>query len=157
MECKIEIPDGYELVKTDDGYAVRKKKLGSPRSWEEFCERYPIATDECYIGIDSSVMRTCTIRKRRDKTCKNWIATEAEAGAFLSLMQLRQLRKVWIGDWEQEYGKYCTIIKNSLKEGIRTSTSLYWSCEVMSFPTEAMANDFLGCFRDLLEQAKILL
>ena len=160
MEYKIEIPDGYELVKTDDGYAVReKKKLGPPRSWEEFCGRYPITTGECYIGIDSSLMRTCTLRKRRDKTGKNWIATEAEAGAFLALMQLRQLRRAWVGDWEQENGKYSSIIKYILADGLITTFSSYahWSHEVMSFPTEAMAKDFLWCFKDLLEKAKILL
>ena len=158
MEYKIEIPDGYELVKTDDGYAVREKEAPEPpRSWEEFCERYPVSEDECYIGAGSSLMQSCGHRKRSDTTNKNWLVSRAEAGAFLALMQLRQLRKAWIGDWEQEYGKYCTIIKYSLRDGIRTNTASYWSQEVMSFPTEEMANEFLVCFRDLLEKAKILL
>lgn len=158
MEYKIEILDGYELVKTDGGYAVREKKeLEPPRSWEEFCERYPTIEYECYIGDESSLMRLLKTKGRDTVSDRNLIATEEEAEAFLALMQLRQLRKAWIGDWKQEWGKYCTIIKYSLRDGIRTNTSIYWSHEVMSFPTEGMANDFLGCFKNLFEKAKILL
>lgn len=33
----------------------------------------------------------------------------------------------------------------------------YWSNMTLSFPTKEMAEDFLNCFRDLCETAKILL
>lgn len=40
---------------------------------------------------------------------------------------------------------------------ITISFDRFWSNITLSFPTKEMAKDFLGCFRDLCETAKILL
>ena len=41
MEVKIQIPDNCELIKDGDTYIV-KEKNDKPRSWEEFCRKYPV-------------------------------------------------------------------------------------------------------------------
>lgn len=159
MEYKIEIPDGYELVKTDDGYAVREKKEPEPpKSWLEFCERYPVSGSEIYIGGDSSLWRHFSPKRRDAFIDKNLIATEDEASAFLALMQLRQLRKAWVGDWTQEQAqdKKCPVIKHSIMVGLSVATTTDWT-NVMTFPTMDMAHEFLECFKELLEKAKTLL
>ena len=156
-EIKITIPDNYVLIKDGDTYIVKEKKQKHPRSWREFCKNYPRTTNEYFIGYNSSIDKILGTSIPRDaEQDKNICASKEEAEAFLALMQLRQLRKAWVGDWkptekERDYG----II--AAKDG-----SLEISCydslhRNMLFPTEAMAKDFLNCFRDLCETAKILL
>ena len=69
-------------------------------------------------------------------------------------MQLRQLRKAWVGDWEITNQPYYCIIPSKTKITVLAGSSLLRS---LSFPTKEMAEDFLDCFRDLCETAKILL
>ena len=163
MEYKIEIPDGYELVKTDSGYAVRKKDNEKPpRSWAEFCENYPLKND-CFIRNNSTIESAKALGIVGD--CRhviegvNWITSKEEAEAFLALMQLRQLRKAWIGDWEQPSSRtfIAAIAYNINDKEVVVEAGNYWSNMILSFPTRAMATDFLECFIDLLEKAKTLL
>lgn len=152
-EVKIQIPNNCELIKDGDTYVVREKKQEPPRSWEEFCERYPIKKGEAFIdmsGIIYSALTDLAGRKYR-----NWCVSEKEAESFLALMQLRQLRKAWVGDWEPDGVKshYAIIPKISSIE-VGYYDSIFRN---LSFPTKEMAEEFLNCFRDLCETAKILL
>ena len=152
-EVKIQIPDNCELIKDGDTYIVREKKQGPPRSWEEFCKRYPVKKTEYCIKEPGYTLGAGTNFETRN--CTTWCTSEEEAKAFLALMQLRQLRKAWVGDWgipvDANYG-VIYLFRGSLI----TSTSCT-SGRVLSFPTKEMAEDFLNCFRDLCETAKILL
>lgn len=155
-EVKIQIPDNCELTKDGDSYVVREIKQNPPRSWEEFCERYPIKDTEVYIASDSSIVPSTLIdAKVRHNIDKNWCTSKDEAKAFLALMQLRQLRKAWVGDWEQPIDRNYGVIyveDNELIVGINFSIN-----RALSFPTAKMAEDFLSCFSDLCETAKNLL
>lgn len=156
-EVKIQIPDNCELVKDGNTYIVKKKKQRPPRSWEEFCERYPKQKGEAYIDTVSMIGTYSGPTRRDKKTDKNICVSKKEAEAFLALMQLRQLRKAWVGNWDysisaQEDIQTIMYIKS---EGIVIRNSLCF--HALSFPTEEMAEDFLNCFRDLCETAKILL
>lgn len=160
-EVKIQIPDNCELIKDGDTYIVREKKQEPPKSWEEFCERYPVKSREAYVNNFSEIIQAnFDINKKRDKnSAQNWCISKEEAEAFLALMQLRQLRKVWVGDWnptsetnlfawiETSHNHYKTYVNYGTQECSR----------VLSFPTKEMANDFLNYFRDLCETAKPLL
>ena len=156
-EVKIKIPDNCELVKDGDSYVVREKKQNPPRSWEEFCERCPKKTGEAFIISTSEIFVYDLPSIRDEKRDKNICSSKEEAEAFLALMQLRQLRKAWVGDWEHtkyngdDYA-YIVNIKNKLGVGHLVSTN-----SILTFPTEEMAKDFLICFGDLCETAKILL
>lgn len=156
-EVKIQIPDNCELVKDGNTYIVKEKKQRPPRSWEEFCDRYPKQKGEAYIDTVSNIGIYSGSAHRDKKTDKNICASKREAETFLALIQLRQLRKAWVGDWDysisaQEHIPTIIYIKS---EGIVIRSSR--CSHVLSFPTEEMAKDFLGCFRDLCEAAKILL
>ena len=74
-------------------------------------------------------------------------------------MQLRQLRKAWVGDWEQPSSRICiaAIAYNINNTEVVVETGKYWSNMILSFPTKEMAEDFLNCFKYLCEKAKILL
>lgn len=154
-EVKIQIPDNCELVKDGDSYVVREKKQNPPRSWKEFCENYPITAEEAFIDSYANVKSPNDLGERKLLSGKNWCTSREEAEAFLALMQLRQLRKAWVGDWEPDGNKYYYAIISQIDSfNIAYYNSIFRS---MSFPTKEMAEDFLGCFSDLCETAKNLL
>lgn len=160
MEVKIQIPDNCELIKDEDTYIVREKKQTPPRSWEEFCKSHPINTTEYFIDGNSNIRRRCTfgVVSREVSVDKNQCSSEEEAEAFLALMQLRQLRKAWVGDWEQPIAKPIGVIHYFLPEHKpKADIGSYNINRHLSFPTLEMAKEFLKCFEDLCETAKILL
>lgn len=152
MEVKIQIPDNCELIKDGDTYIVREKN-SKPKSWEEFCSRYPLHENEVYLDENGHIILNIVLVGKKRKA-PNWIVNEQEAEAFLALMQLRQLRKVWIEDCEDVDKNAYSIY---VEKGGRLEVSRFGINRVLSFPTQLMAYDFLGCFKDLCEKAKILL
>lgn len=159
MEVKIEIPDNCELVKEGDSYIVREK-VSKPKSWEEFCKNFPITPTEHYIDEYSNIISVFGwIHSTRASADKNLCVSKEEAEAFLALIQLRQLRKAWIGDWEQPNSNSLTaaILYSVNKQKVIVDGGNYWALNVLSFPTREMTEKFLECFRDLCETAKILL
>ena len=157
MEVKIEIPDNCELIKDGDTYVVKEKKQGPPKSWEEFCERYPKKTGEAFIDTVSYVQTYNTSCSRTPNTDRNICTSKEEAEAFLALMQLRQLRKAWVGDWDINENKEYSVILYDFKDGLTIHTGEFYCYTTMSFPEEGMAREFRDCFKDLLEKAKVLL
>ena len=156
-EVKIQIPDNCELIKDGNTYIVKEKeekKQTPPRSWKEFCEKYPITQSEAYIGLNPGMNKS----SRNASDSKNWCTSKEEAEAFLALMQLRQLRKAWIGDWEPfRHVKYSVIFVEKRTNKLKVDYG-YWEYNFsMAFPSKEIAEDFLNCFRDLCVIAKPLL
>jgi hypothetical protein len=90
---------------------------------------------------------------------KNMCTSKSEAEAFLALMQLRQLRKCYIGNWEPDWKgtkQYKACIMHSGTDFIIAYFNDLCS-RPLSFPTEELAKQFLDSFKDLLEIAKPLL
>lgn len=155
MEVKIQIPDNCELIKDGYTYIVKEKKQEPPRSWEEFCENYPRAKDNYFISNNSSIVQVSNITYPRGAVNdRNICTSKEEAEAFLALMQLRQLRKAWVGDWSNTDGAAYSIY---VEKGIVLSIGRFGVNRVLHFPSLEMAKDFLSCFRDLCEIAKVLL
>ena len=153
-EVKITIPDNCKLIKEGNSYII-KERDSKPKTWEEFCKQYPDKCGEAYITDGSEILLDRGVAERNDAD-RNLCTSKKEAEAFLALMQLRQLRKAWVGDWEfteEEYA-YSIILKTDGSIGIGIYDSLYRN---MLFPTKEMAYDFLECFKELCETAKILL
>lgn len=136
-----------------------EKQNELPKTWEEFCEKYPVTHNEVVISDNSDIIKFGDFpypsTKRDPDVDRNFCISEQEAEAHLALMQLRQLRKVYVKDWEPDLTKACFGIVSS-KHGINVSTL----CTVyrnLSFPTYDLAEQFLTNFKDLLEIAKPLL
>jgi hypothetical protein len=130
-----------------------------PKTWEEFCEKYYLKGDEAFITSTSELntVRESFVRRfRLREEDKNLCISEKEAEAFLALMQLRQLRKAYVKDWEPDLGKkdYYGIIYTY--NGIKIE-SYTWNYRCLSFPTHELATQFLNNFKYLLEIAKPLL
>lgn len=148
----IEIPDDSELIKEGNIYKICQV---IPKTWEEFCKNYSLHENKVYFNDYGEInLNIVDCGKRR--TTPNWIINKQEAEAFLALMQLRQLRKAWVGDWEIKYdwNDYHCIINH--KNNIIVARRIYTN-GALSFPMEEMAEDFLNCFKDLCETAKMLL
>ena len=158
-EVKIQIPDNCELIKDGDNYVVREKKQNPPRSWEEFCERYPIQLGEIKLDSACNIYGFEKSTIRRPHNDRNVYTSKEEAEAFLALMQLRQLRKAWVGDWEQPDSKseIGFIAYDIISKGVVADSNEFWGNMPLSFPTKEMAEDFLSSFKDLCETAKTLL
>lgn len=154
-EVKIQIPDNCVLIKDGDTYIVKEKDF-KPKSWVEFCKNNRIQPQECFINNRSEISQYGASSIRGYDQDKNLCASKEEAEAFLALMQLRQLRKAWVGDWEyaKSNNSYSIISKKDGSLGITFSNQIPRN---MLFPTKEMADDFLNCFRGLCETAKILL
>lgn len=132
--------------------AFSEKELNPyPRSWEEFCEKYPIKKGESWVGsFDTIYCATNT----QDRIYKNWIPSKNSAEAHLAMIQLEQLRNCWWNGWKPNWlevnvQKY-VIQKWRDKISIETA---YVTHSFLSFPTNEMAKEFLECFKDLIEKA----
>lgn len=157
-EVKIQIPDNCELIKDGDTYIVKEKKQGPPRSWEEFCEKFPIQNGEAYIDYYNGSAPIVEVSKSLGgkRNSRFWLISREEAEAFIALMQLRQLRKAWVGDWEPIENSFYWGIYRNRTVGVRVDNFSTWN-PALTFPTKGTAEDFFSCFKNLCEKAKILL
>lgn len=155
-KIEIEIPDDSILVQEGDKYII-KKKDSKPRTWKEFCKNYPITSEEYYIDVDCSI-NICNDCPRKEDEDKNVYTSVEEAEAFLALAQLRRLRKEWLGNWDFETSakKYTWNILYVKNKGIVVGNTLYIS-HPLNFPDTQITEEFLTCFKDLCEKAKVLL
>ena len=127
-------------------------KVDLPKTWEEFCNNYPVCIGESWLGTRDTI-NTCYVGPS-PRSYKNWIPSKESAGAHLAMIQLEQLRDCWRQGWKPNYNnlrqpKYCV---NCYKGGLEISVS-YETSRFLSFPTKKMAEEFLECFRDLIEKA----
>ena len=135
-----------------------EKQNELPKTWEEFCERNPLKIGECLISPYCDIFITEAIgADRHAKEDRNYCISEKEAKAYIALMQLRQLRKCYVGNWEPDW------INESIKYCIEVDCnallvhSWYHKSHILSFPSRGLAEQFLNNFKDLLEIAKPLL
>ena len=152
----INIPEGYEIDKeqSTERQIVLRKIDNRARSWEEYCKKME-GKDSYYFN--EIVGKICSAKFKEDFILSEFVDDE-DVVAFVALSKLRKLRKQWIGEWKPDYNNYSevkfTIVtaENEIGKGERYTVN----CS-MSFPTEEMRDEFLDCFKDLLEQAKTLL
>lgn len=136
-----------------------EKQNELPETWEEFCKNTPIQKGECLINAFSEIKKTISAGDDRDADeDRTYFTSVQEAKAFLAFMQLRQLRKAYVKDWEPDWKNYdmrkYMITFNCNNVGITAKTT---GSHPMSFPTYELAEQFLNNFKDLLEIAKPLL
>lgn len=161
-ERKIEAPEGCEIEKVElvDGVAVvtfREKERKLPKTWEEFCEMFPVNPRELYIDDFSRTQdRTDVGDDRHIDEDKNLPPDRATAEAVLALCQLIQLRNAyngdWVPDWEDENRKYTIdFYEDEIFSGEVSSTP-----SILAFKSRELRDEFLRNFRDLIEKLKPL-
>jgi hypothetical protein len=136
-----------------------EKQNELPKTWEEFCKRNPVTPNEYWIEtIQSRYCNGPFVRERDIDMDKNVCTSLQEAQAFTALIQLRQLRKAYVKNWEPDWKNYDVrkyiITFNCDNVYITAKTT---GSHPMSFQTYELAEQFLNNFKDIIKIAKPLL
>lgn len=127
-----------------------------PKNWKEYCDNNT-RTDKFFIDENSCIVACTSTEHLNIYYDKNLCDSDAEAQAFLALMQLRLLRKAYVGYWKADFtnGKpKCCIcnICNSILISTYNETN-----HCLSFPNKELAQQFLDNFKSIIEIAKPLI
>lgn len=124
-----------------------------PMSWEEYCEQNPIKVGDSYIDEISDINSIDGSRDRDEDDDVN-VMPRYLCEAFLAYMKLIQLRNAWVKDSENgDKDEYLKIVYTEE----RGFYNVRLGKTGLSFPTSAMAEEFINTFKDLLEVAKPLI
>jgi hypothetical protein len=130
--------------------AFTEKELNPlPKSWEEFCEKYPVKNGECWVGSQDIIYSATFTQDRKYKT---WIPSRRSVKAHLAMIQLEQLRNCWWNGWEPEWNNSEKHVIKWEKDSLIVFTARRVHAFLV-FPTREMAEEFLECFEDLIEKA----
>lgn len=151
---EIEVPEGKKAVWKDNKVIFEDIKPELPKTWEEFCEKYPPVSKECYIQDDSEIV-IAHIFDRDACEDRNLLPSKESAEEHLALMQLHRLRDCyrqgWVPDWENKIqDKYYIANSQNLCFAIYRSNDYV---HFLSFPTKAITEEFLHNFEDLIRKA----
>lgn len=132
-------------------------KVELPKTWEEFCNSYPMKGKLSYIDNDSNIrIISCYDNDNfRDKNeDKNLCSSENSAKAHLALIQLEQLRDCYrqgdIPDFTKGINKYCIAKINKRIDVIESCYTSYF----LSFTKKEIAEEFLTNFEPLIKVAE---
>ena len=153
---EIEVPDGKKAVWKDGKVVYENIKPNPPRfpkTWEEFCEFYPIPRGSACIDRDSNLLFRWDNR-RCDLFDRNVLPSEKAAKAHRALMQLHQLRDCyndnWHCDWTNEHETNAVITRSHGELIVRADWAI---TTFLTFKSIEIANEFLFNFRDLIDEA----
>lgn len=122
-----------------------------PMSWEEYCEQTPIKEGEYFIAANCAILELK--HDPRDVNSDVNVMSKDLCEAFLAYMKLIQLRNAWVKDSEKTG---CCFRILTEKDSIVRKTCMFCTGG-LSFPTTAMADEFVKTFKELLEEAKPLI
>ena len=125
-------------------------KVELPKTWEEFCENYPVQKGECWLSDEDDILQ-CSCSQNR--THKNWIPSKKSAEAHLAMIQLEQLRDCYRQGWKPNYRedtvKHCIYVAN----GMVCSARCYSESRFLVFQDEPTVKEFVWNFADLILKA----
>lgn len=125
-------------------------KVELPKTWEEFCDNYPVQRGECFLSLRASIEQAEYSGNRK---YKNWIPSKKSAEAHLAMIQLEQLRNCYRGLFITIIGMpvWCIVrYKGNLIISHRT-----WGTNetFLSFQSPEIAEKYLKNFESLIKQA----
>ena len=157
METKniINIPEGFEIDKkqSTERQIVLRKIDNRARSWEEYCKKMEGKSSYYYDGLFEKVKSS----KFGNSPILPEFTDKEDVEALIAFSKLLKLRKDWVGEWKPNWqDEIKKFVICNYNDKVKTDT-LYNTSYSLSFPTKEMRDEFLECFKDLLEQAKPLL
>ena len=155
-KLKINIPKGYEIDRENSTFEeIVFKKVEDPfsklpKTWEEYCKQ--TVGCESYFHI-RCYPEPCIIESSFDGVyCE--FSTEERVRQYVALGRLLQLRDYWVGDWKNDSNNFVNVIYNLNGEiknmGLSHKQSLNFP---LTFPTREIAQKFIECFKDLINEA----
>ena len=156
------ILNAFDWAKTKSGISVWMKRdmefrkwynsNDKPLSWEEYCKQNPIKAGDSYID-EISAINIIEGSHNRDENGDVNVMPEYLCEAFLAYMKLIQLHNAWVKDCKNGDENLYRIVWSPSKG----FWCFYGGWNGLSFPTKAMADEFIEIFKDLLEIAKPLI
>ena len=152
-KLKINIPEGYEIDKEKSTFEeiVFKKIEGPfsklPKTWEEYCKQTKGYTS--YFGSNPD-----SIIKSWFEGYYNEFMTEERVRQYVTLGKLLQLRDYWVGNLKNNSNNFVAAIYHFDGEIVNTNVSKKRSSNYsLTFPTREIAQKFIECFKDLINEA----
>ena len=151
----------FDWAKTKSGTSVWKERDSKfrrwfdsndkPMSWEEYCKQNPIKDGECYINRFSK----CSEVEAQERYANTdaVVMSKDLCEVFIAYMKLIQLHNAWMKDFDKTG---CCFRILTERDMIVRKTCTFCT-RGLSFPTTAMADEFMHTFKDLLEVAKPLI
>lgn len=151
---EIEVPEGKKAIWKDGKVVFEDIKPELPKTWKEFCEKYPVKKEECYINRYSNIFHVEIDEDRGYLVDKTILPSVEAAEAHLALMQLHQLRDCyrqgWVPDWnDTNQPKYCISLMGTT---IVISNKIIRNC-FLAFQAKEIADEFLHNFESLIKKA----
>lgn len=129
-----------------------KERDSRVKSWEEYIKKYNNTHAYSYNSTAGIIISTPNSRFTTEQL------TPHEAKALSAFSKLLKLRRDWIGEWKPDWSNtnmghgIIWVNKNEVKANVS-----YTIAFPLSFPNHKMAKEFLETFRDLIEDAKVLI
>ena len=153
-KLKINIPEGYEIDKEKSTFEeIVFKKIEDPlaklpKTWEEYCKRTKGYTS--YYGNH----RQTDISKTIFNGFYNEFSTEERVKQYVALGKLLQLRDYWVSNCKDASNNFVAAIYHFDGEIVNTNVSKKRSSNYsLTFPTREIAQKFIECFKDLINEA----
>ena len=152
-KLKINIPEGYEIDKEKSTFEeIVFKKVENPlaklpKTWEEYCKQ-----TEGYVSYFFSSPKS--IIKSWFKGSYNEFITEERVKQYVALGRLLQLRDYWVSNLKDNSNNFVAVIYHFDGEIVNTNVSKKRSLSYsLTFPTREIAQKFIECFKDLINEA----
>lgn len=166
-EVKISIPEGYVIDKENSSFeCIKFKKIEEkekenkrkefPKTWEEFCDNYPLKEGEFFVDTTCKIYESFE-RQRDPVVDANVLPNKKYAEAILALCQLIQLRDCYNNGWQPDWESYETKYAIGIEQNIVQLVVAYKASYLLAFRTPYIREQFYINFRNLIEKAKILL
>ena len=153
-KLKINIPEGYEIDKEKSTFEeIIFKKIEDPlaklpKTWEEYCKQ-----TKDYISYYGDPIDDDTYEAKFDGFYNEFF-TKERVKQYVALGKLLQLRDYWVNDLKNDPNNFVNVIYNLNGEiknmGLSHKQSLNFP---LTFPTREMAQKFIECFKDLINEA----
>lgn len=147
-KLKINIPEGYEIDKEKSTFEeIVFKKVEDPfaklpKTWEEYCKQ-----TEGYVSYFFSSPNS--VIKSWFEGGYNEFMTEKRVRQYVTLGKLLQLRDYWVkGYSEFRYAVYGDRLDGTAICDWRDNIN-----HPLTFPTREIAQKFIECFKDLINEA----
>ena len=154
-KLKINIPEGYEIDKERSTFEeIVFKKVEDPfaklpKTWEEYCKQTKNSPSYywnncCETSVVTSVFAGFY----------NEFSTEERVKQYVALGRLLQLRDYWVSNLKDTPNNFVAVIYHFDGEIVNTNVSKKRSLSYsLTFPTREVAQKFIECFKDLINEA----
>lgn len=152
-KLKINIPEGYEIDKENSTFEeIIFKKIEDPlaklpKTWEEYCKQTKDYASYFWSGHNS-------ILQSWFEGSYNEFSTKERVKQYVALGKLLQLRDYWVSNWKDDSKNFVAVIYHFDGEIVNTNVSKKRSSNYsLTFPTREIAQKFIECFKDLINEA----